>query len=235
MKKLIPIPLLFILFMGCFDYEDEIWLNKDWSGTFSMKMGVAESFLEEGAQDMNWFDEEEAKQTFEGHEGIELSEVKGYSDAGKKYVEYTVEFTSIAALNMFGTSPDAEFMGTFGIDTLNKEILFTRDINVAGDDTAGAMDTESLAGMFADVIWEYKVHFPYKVLEANTVEDNIDTGENTVTWNYSLASLMTSPGHMEARLSLGGNALPVYIYIIIAAGVILVALMAFFLTRKRAK
>ena len=78
-------------------------------------------------------------------------------------------------------------------------------------------------GMFSGYSWKYTVHLPTRVVSANTADEDIDDGNNTVTWNVELGSVMNEPFTMTATLEApGGYSAPALIGVILVATVVLV-------------
>lgn len=56
------------------------------------------------------------------------------------------------------------------------------------------------SSIFSKYVWKYTVHFPYKVISANTADDYIDRKTNTVSWDISLLSISKKPQKMTVVL-----------------------------------
>ena len=78
-------------------------------------------------------------------------------------------------------------------------------------------------GMFSGYSWKYTVHFPARVVSANTADEDIDRETNTVAWEIDLGSAMNESFTMTTTLEPpGGYSAPALIGVILVATVVLV-------------
>ncbi len=242
--KLLFFFLLPILLVGCINYSEETWLNADGSGKLSMEISTSEQFaaLMAGQSNRNPFSQKELEQPFKGVKGIHIKNVKINHQNGDIVSTVTLQFNSLEALNQIrngNSSPS--FLGQIRFSKDKKgRLIFTRTIDKmtlsqgkennetnSNDDLAGNISGALLSGYH----WKYTVHFPSKVISANTSKDNILAQNNTVIWNIPLSDLVKSPQIMTATLK---APLPWLLLSFIVAGllVILVVLTVTILKSK---
>jgi hypothetical protein len=206
--KKISLIMLLSLVAGCLTYNEEVWLNRDGSGKMSMEIGLSEALLSMAPNKSELpFSEEKIEKDFSNKKGIRLTEHKIYSRAGNKYVITYFQFDSIESLkNLFADNKDhkSEFFDNFRIDNdKDGNVRFSRTIDLT-EEKEGKEENEFGKGMastiFSNYIWKYKIHFPYKIINANTSPENIDYKNNTVTWEFSMASFFNEPQIMTATL-----------------------------------
>lgn len=213
MKKMrLGLVLLISLMMvsGCINYSEETWLKGNGSGRMKMAIGISEALMsmspEEGGEGA--FSDEGIKNAFKGKKGIRMKSAKTYNKDGNKVMDLEIEYESLKALEALGNSDNTSFIGKITLKKNKKgQLVFTRVLTFSSpnaekekDEEYSAMGEEMMAGLFANYVWRYTVHFPYKVISANTSDDAIDRKTNTVKWDVSLASLIKKPQKMTAVL-----------------------------------
>lgn len=142
------------------------------------------------------FEIDEFIEVVEVADGLRLTDRTNYSNRGITWVGVTLEFDSVEQLAKLGTEEDSfPFIGEISVITDDDgNLSFERNLNLHDD------EAQEMAFMFANTYWEFSIQFPGKVLYANTVDQNIDDETNTVTWIFSLASLMQKPQQMKATI-----------------------------------
>ncbi len=243
--KLLFFFLLPILLVGCINYSEETWMNADGSGKLSMEISTSQQFaaLMAGQSNRSPFSQKELERPFKGVKGIRLKSVKLHHRNGDIVSTIIFQFNSLEALNQIKNGDSSpSFLGQirFSKDK-NGRLIFTRTIDKmtlspgkenhetnSNDDLAGNISGALLSGYS----WKYTVHFPSKVISANTSKDNILAQNNTVIWNIPLSDLVKSPQTMTATLK---APLPWLLLSFIVAGllVILVVLTVTILKMKR--
>ncbi len=210
--KLLFLLLLPILLIGCINYSEETWINSDGSGKIIMEISTSEQFaaLMSGQSNSDPFSQKELGQPFKGVKGIKLKNIKTYHKNGDVIAAINFEFSSLDAFNHIKNgSSSPGFLGQIHFSKDNKgRLIFTRTIDkmeLSQGKETNETDSNNFTGDMSAALlsgynWKYKVHFPAKVLGANTTHDNIDAQTNTVTWNIPLSDIVKSPQTMTATI-----------------------------------
>jgi hypothetical protein len=217
-KKVLIGSFLFILMLsltGCISYSEESWLNKNGSGKITMEIGINEGLIAMATEDNGEepFSIGKIEKQFKGKKGLKLINAKAFNKEGNKIIQLEIEFKSLKALEDFMNSENpsgtAGFVGQTNM-TKNKkgQITYSRILSFNSGNTSNnndenghsAMGEQMMDGLLANYVWQYTIHFPYKVISANTADDYINHKTNTVRWDFSLASLAKKPQTMKAFL-----------------------------------
>ena len=193
LKKILPFLLLFV-FIGCLEYHEEMWLEKDGSGKLNFKIGLAEfiAMLDNlGDDDEDIFDRKKITDELNSIEGIEVLSSDSYYKNGRKWVEIELTFDSVENLSNLQNMEEGPALvgdiyweknekGKFGFfRTVKTDISSSSD-----DNTDNENQTVEILKQYE---WSYIVHFPGKVIETD------DTGEitdkTTVTWTFPLTDI----------------------------------------------
>jgi hypothetical protein len=129
--------------------------------------------------------------------------------------------------NLDGTP---SFLGQINFGKNKKgQLVFSRTIDKidlgqkeeAGEenDLAGQMSAAMLSGYN----WKYTIHFPAKVIGANTANENINANTNTVIWEIPLSTFSQGPQTLTATIQ---APIPwaLIIIIIVAAAIVVVVI-----------
>jgi len=189
--------MLLALCAGCVEYTEEIWLNRDMSGTIRMNIIVNEmiaNLTEEAGRSDSILSEEGARLRFSNLEGIRLTDVKAQRDSLARIISITLDFDTLESLrNISNATKETNFLGDISVRPLEDgRFLFTRNVVMNDDDGNLVADK-----MLSDFTWMYTLHLPGRLVEANVPTDNIDYDHNTVTWLFSLALLAQGPEKMQ--------------------------------------
>lgn len=104
MKKLVAIALLgaAVMLYGCIEYEEDLVLNADRSGTVKVKYAMSEqlaAMMAMGAGDQDKgelpVDKEKVEKLFSGKEGLKVSNISVELKEKKKVVSFTVAFDDV--------------------------------------------------------------------------------------------------------------------------------------------
>ena len=231
MKRLLLLILPFLLVLSCIEYEEEMWVNKDGSGKIKMKISMPQFLAEydtEG-EGISSFDEENVKKKIEEIDGLTLIESKSYEENEKNVIEMVVKFDSFEILEKANEEEDNQlFIGDIKMEKDEDDrIVFKRTISME-DSSKSEADKESeklMAAMLGQYKFSYMVHFPNKVIEANTSDDNIDQKSNTVKWTFSLASIISAPQEMVATLEAAEEAKDQFNWLTVGIGVVVVFML----------
>ena len=217
MKKLIMAAVLF-LFGGCVRYSEELWFNGDLSGRIKIDVQIDEKTarnIEKTGLDI--FTEEGIEKLYGGIEGVRVIEMSSATDSTDRVGTFTLSFNSVETLHHIAEAmKDSEFLGFITVkENPSGSSTFERQV-VLRKDTRCLITPEQMNS----IEWTFKVHFPGKVLEANTPPDK-ERKNDTRVWVYSLRELVNSPQVMKATFA------PVSSFDIVAltiAGVVFIAL-----------
>ena len=186
---------------GCMDYKEEIWFNRDLSGTITMDITIPEMFVtisEQAGRTDNIFTEEGIRSRFEPVEGLSVISAQAYTVGEDRVIRISLKFDSLEAFRMISNaSKDTDFLGDITVSqTQDGNIQFMRTISLADSAvTSFSMYDDLLNRRF----WITRIHFPGYVLSTNAPEENINEDtHDTVTWAYSVAVLTRGPQTMEA-------------------------------------
>jgi len=97
-----------LLFTGCFEILEEIWVNNDGTGRIKIDIGVSEAMMSmgNGEGDDSTFssldaDFQKTKEEVEKNPKIKRIDFKQYTDGGMKHFVFDVEVNDLSALNDF--------------------------------------------------------------------------------------------------------------------------------------
>lgn len=256
-KCLIAVALLFVLgaCCGCFEYSQEIWVNKDYSGRIVADFGVSEQMT--ALSGMGGFDPlqklrdgyAENKAQLEADKNVQSTSLTERSDGGYHYFTFDVSFKDITKLGDAGRAlePKPEALGEDGPQRMPPfEIARTDKGDVRlhmalgemaarrpgeGDPFSGmgeAMALSMLSGRYFTVT----LHAPGPI----TGNGELSEDKLTSTWQYSLGELMggKSPSaDIEAEIDMPNPLLKLLLAAGIALGVIAIVLIIAGLARRR--
>lgn len=192
------------LFIGCVEYEEEMWINEDGTGSVTAKLGFSE-FLGGliGFLDSDFFDEDELFDDFDHVDGIEMKTKEAYYKDGRRWVEIALNFDSIEKLNRLKHHDEAPvILGRINYDEVSRrEIRYRRDLEVDIESGQDHDDSEkdNVKQILSQYEWKYTVHFPGKILETNGEIIEKSRKESVVTWVFSLGEIDAESFRMEAR------------------------------------
>ncbi len=216
MKNLLLLSFLLVLLAGCVDYNEELWLNSDGSGRAKTTIGVLTSY--HNAEEIN---------RYSTLPGIHLISKSVYRK--KNYTYYNIEFT-FDNLDAFNNLNDeisiTQFIGRISLDKNKKgKIEFKRRIALGSP----AMENDEIEQLILtlphqDLKWSYKLHLPWRIIEANTSKEKISFQNSIVTWNYQTSMLWNKPQIMTVIMKKPFPALSLY-FIALAAIIIILSLI----------
>jgi hypothetical protein len=229
MLGLAALAVALVALAGCINYDQELTLNGDGSGTIKVRYdrtgGSTGEDAEEGSLDMSAapklsFTEEEIMAEYEGApvtvRDIEIGETEG----GVPEATYYIDFKSVTDLNGYGVFAleGDKLKQTFSLDASDGTQVFKQLVQLKMD----VEDTSSLT--------EYK--FTYIL--------NAPAG-NTVSWEYTLDKLINTDTEMTATYKAagagGGGNVAVIIGIILCVIIVIVIIIVIIvlLTKKKKK
>jgi len=230
-----------ILLAGCINYDQDLALNADGSGTMTVHYSSAAQKLpgkeKEGEGEVNLgqapklpFDEAEIRKGYEGAKGVVIKDVKVEEKENVPHATYVIAFKDINELNG---------KGIFALegDKLRQTFSLTDD--------AGAKLFKQLVQLKMDVqdpstLSTYKFTYKFKA-PGEVFETNGTKGEgNTVSWEYSLDKLINKDTEMTVKFKakkavFGGKAATIIGVIICLAVVVVVVIIIIVLVSKKKK
>ena len=179
---------------GCLEYEENMIIKKDGSGSLTLKLNAPEEIANDtdrsGNQIPPLFDEDGMKKGFESNGGVTVTKIKSYTDAEKKWIEISLDFNSFKSLSE-SEMGGGGFIGQMSLsEDGDGNLLFSREICLEScDEEKENPNAEASQKMFASFNWIYEINFPSKVLSVNTSDDNIDHANNKVKWTFSMGAI----------------------------------------------
>ncbi len=217
--------VLAVLVAGCINYEEEITLNADGSGTMLMHYSIPQqlhAMMEMGGQDTGQDKSEEMPFKFKEAEiradmnapGVTVEKVESKAEGDQQHFFVNVSFKKLTDLNK--TKPFQKM--PFQWKEEDKNVTFQQTLegekkkpedNPMGDQMASAM--------LGNAKFTFKVKLPGKALPAPDTNGTIQEDGNTVVWSYPL--LEASKGQvMTAKFKKGGLNLPFTMPVLAAIG-----------------
>jgi len=226
MKRFLWLPVFLLIFLaGCVQYNEEMWLNKDGSGSMHMVLGVASSY-----------DNTEYLARYAKAPGIHIVSVSTYSKQDMKFYDIDMKFDSIADFNRLSDEEGlANFFGKIYLQQDKKRIVRYKRVISLGNPEIN--DEDTMADVFQNIftankVWSYTFHAPYPILVANATQENVNIKQNTVKWRYEISYLWNRNQSMEVQMQ---KPISIYIYIAIGIGLLLSLLIWIFRHRSHRK
>jgi hypothetical protein len=192
MKRIALLGLILLTLMGCIDYNEELWLNKDGSGKVKMLIGALTTY--ENPQEINRYVDQP---------GIHLISKSVYRKKNYTYYKLEFNFDSIESFNNLNDQiSNADFFGRISL-IKEKDGSFTMKRRIALGSMSGEEDEiEQLIFTHPQekLKWRYKMHLPWKVIKANADNANIDYQTNTVSWEYQTSFLWNKSQTMTVNM-----------------------------------
>lgn len=207
--------LLSIALYGCINYEQEVKLNLDGSGSMTIHYWAKENNVMWLSNNKLAFDEAKIREQYKS-DNITIRSVKVELDTkdSMKHARTELAFKNIVKLT---EAPGFKDMTISWEDKGETQVLMH---TLKADSTAGGM------GMNEYTI-TYTYHMPSEVLASNSTKPE----GNTLTWKYSLSDL-SKDITMTATVKKASSGLSMTVIIIIGAVVIVIGGILF-LTRRR--
>lgn len=195
-----------LLFSSCINYNDEIKINKDLSGTMSVEFLIPNSLL--GGELGKGFEKyiQEAEENAKKVKGIELLEAKIIPEGSQTKYRIRLKFNSFENLEKYFKEYKDEKKDSpynFKIFETEEGIKFERIITpTESKDKKRETEEDKMAESFAQSIlanniWSFKITFPYEVIKTN---GDLQEDKKTVIWKYDLYTLAAKGVKMEATI-----------------------------------
>lgn len=185
--------ILFIIFLifgsGCFEYEEELTLKKDGSGSIMMAYGLPLEMV----QNDESFTSEKIRNDLTDIEGITVISTKEFEKNNLKWVQASAKFNSLESLSKIKSDKLPGFAGEMNF-TNNGDGTFTFT-KILGEkpktnSTQKPQDLDMMKKMVGDVNWEYDISFPMNIVSANSGQGDVKTIGKNVKWSVSLANII---------------------------------------------
>ena len=225
MKKILfgVVFIIVALFVtGCINYNEEAWLNSNGSGKIKMEISINSALMNMGSDEDTSlpYSEDEIKKQFTDNKNLKLNTIKTFSKDDSEVIQIEFEFNSIKDLEALkNTSAESTIPGFLGQISLEKDkkglLNFSRTLEFDSPNSSqtqtgsenestgsefSAMGEQMATAMFSNYKWKYTIHFPFKIVSANTADEFIDQKTNTVKWEFSLVTLNKKAQKMEVVL-----------------------------------
>lgn len=214
-----------IVVAGCINYDQELTLNPDGSGTVMVRYdSAAQSTDEEGEGGLSMggapelsFTEEDIMAEYEGAPFAVRDVLIGKTDSDAPEATYYIDFKNVSDLNgrgVFALEGD-KLKQTFSLDTSGGVNNFKQLVQLKME----VEDPSSLS--------DYK--FTYKFTAPGALKETNGTAEgNVVTWEYTLDKLINEDIEMTASYEptgAGGSKVAVIIGIILCVIIVIVIII----------
>jgi hypothetical protein len=224
--KLFSIFLFVALLAGCINYEENITLNSDGSGTMMMHYSIAQQLyammqMSDGSQQQGKEDEMPFK--FKESEiradmnapGVTVEKVEQKAEGDQQHFYVHIKFNKITDLNQTKAFQKMKFeWNETGDNVVFRQVLEgdkkQTEENPMGDQMASAM--------LGNAKFKFTVTLPSKALPAPDTNGTIQEDGKTVVWEWPL--LEASKGQtMVAKFEKGGFHLPISMPLLAAIGI----------------
>ena len=192
-----------IVFTGCFDYKEEIWVKAD--GTAKSRAVIA---IDKSAIAMmnlqkfpNTFSGASLKQRLEESENIHLDKFSEEENEAKRI--YYVELSAKSLKNLIDSDPDDNTAQDFIIENVSEGMRFKRKLKLnqeqekpksKEDDGFDQFLKFAILQDLSNHYWTSTMHFDAGLVSANSPKKD----SNSVTWQYPISRLMTETVTMSA-------------------------------------
>lgn len=210
MKIIINLLLVVLLFVaaGCFNYEEEIWINSNQSGRMKMTIKITETIMKQEF-DIIYIVKDEVmniKNNIVKNRGLILNQNKEYINNGYKHYVIDFNFDTIEDLKKITehSKKGRGFIANFKIEedeSDNIKISRTVEFEVGDSYEQNEMLTGFLPIALYGHRWRYKMHLPYRIINANTIDEMIDKKNNIVKWEFPLHILSKQPQKIEVTMN----------------------------------
>jgi len=227
MKRSILLCLVAIALVGCIQYDEELWLNRDGSGRAKIRIIHRSSYP--NTQDII------RKSQLPG---IHLISYDVRQSGGNIIYNIAFRFDSIEAFNNVNDRvSNVDFWGKI---TLNKDkdrtIRFQRRISLGSQDEEYTED-DILETIFRqhvteDYRWTYKLHVPWQVVSSDALLENVDYSGRTITWSYDTDHIWNKSVTMSAEMR---KELPYLVYFLVGLGVIIIGFSLYWMLNIKRK
>ena len=202
MNKFVYLIMIILLTLtSCIGIESQISFRGDGSGTLTLIYTVSQMIkdLDTGGNDKNLplpVSEEEFNRTVENIDGLNLLNIKQKEDEENIYIEASLEFDSIDALNQIGNRNQMDLSLTVenGITTFRQVIFGSNEDQEVSEDSIKMLET-----FFKGYELSFVINTPSSIKEYSLGELNPDNKK--LTYRVTIPELMRMDGEkiLEVR------------------------------------
>lgn len=234
LKKLVLVSLC-LLIASCIEYEENIKLNADGSGTMSIAYSMDESLVNMmGASDTSdnpfKFDKEEVKKELQS-DNVTVDSVTDFTKDGKKGIHVHLSFKDINKIPQQGMFKDRKFQ-------LSEEngilVYHTTLVGKNGKDTTASEENSSndemANAMFGNYKFKFSVEMPGDVKEVS--KDGKIKGK-IAKWEVPFTALNKKDIEMYAKINKPASSFLTSRWLMIAGGVLVILILVLLFRRKK--
>ena len=203
-KSLVGIFAVLLFFAGCIEYEENLTINKNGSGTITMTYGMPLEMVKNDAS----FTAEKIRDDLTEIDGVTVISTKDFVKDGLKWVEAKAKFRSLENLGNIKNDQLPGFSGAMAY-TENKNGSFTFTKSLGDKPKNPKPDNEKdvmmMKNMIGDVTWNYEITFPMNVTDAQAETGEINTSGKKLSWSVPLASFIGGQTTLTVQLGKGGK------------------------------
>ena len=184
---------------GCFDYEEEIWVNKNGSARCKFEIRMDEPFASTSELGET-LSGESMKKRFQEHEHVRLLDYNKNKDEDYTTITADVEADSLQDLFDYLSKGQPKVQVQFSITEQQGTLRLQRSIK-SSDASSSSNDNfgESIGRLLVQSAvskyhWVSIIHFENGLISANSESKDA----STVTWNYPISRLMSEGVTMTA-------------------------------------
>ncbi len=217
--------------VGCFEYEEEVWLDASGGGRARITLRVNEALLSSDEKKRQEFSDEALRKDFESLPEVRVTGVTRSSSGGKLVVTIDLAMTSIERQAASGEGP-LPYRQTLTSEAGSRHLRFERTVPARKQELGSELDfTEIMKLAFADSFYKLRVHFPSAVLDTNG--DLTADKTNTVEWKVPLPEMLEADHAFRAVYS---TPLPLWPRVALGVGILIAVLgaISFWLTASTA-
>ncbi len=200
-----------VLLAGCFEYEEEVWIENDLSG----RIVVTYSFpLDKGSS------EEKDKPAIRASEGIKVGKTEMYVKDGKSCISVELLFDNIKNLEQFtwteeedkggGDKNEELIPGTIELRSEKGRLVLIRHISAEKKEGESAPEPPAAQDKLvmkktgpdesmSSYIWHFTYHLPTKILDVRPGEMSVSKDKRTAFLETDLYKIDREGLHIEIR------------------------------------
>jgi hypothetical protein len=207
-RKLLPI-LLVLFLAGCINYEEDVQLNADGSGTMIMHYSISQqlnSLMAMGDQSEGQkkdempfkFKEDEIRADLQA-EGVRVEKVESKAENDQQHFYVHLAFDQLTNLNQTKTFKDMPFEWK----KEGRTVTFQQTLKAKDQSASDPMGDQMASAMLGNAKFVFKVKLPSKPLPAPDTNGTILEDGLSVRWEYPLVQLGKGDKIMTARFESG--------------------------------
>jgi len=194
------ITLFFLIFFGCFEYEEQLVLNQDGSGEITLTFAVPLEFVESDET----FTSENMFKSMMHTDGFTILDTKEWEKDDKKYFESSISFSSINDFNKIKDKQLSEFLGKMSLTEENGVWTFTKQLGKPSENK-NDNDKAIMKSMFSGIEWQYTITFPYNVVQVEADHGEVVVNGNSVSWEVGLSEFAGGVATLNVQIKKGST------------------------------